>query len=128
MRQESVQFLKELVEAGGTSGYEGPIQAIFRRQVEPLSESVTTDVMGNMTAVLNGRGRPKLMFAGHADEIGFLVRYINDEGFVYFGPVGGWDAEVVVGQRITVHAASGPVRGVIGKREYYATMMALSVR
>jgi endoglucanase len=116
MREESVQFLKALVEAGGTSGYEGPVQALFRRQVEPLVESVTTDVMGNTIAVLNGRGRPKLMFAGHADEIGFLVRYINDEGFLYFGPVGGWDAEVVIGQRVTVHTASGPVRGVIGKR------------
>jgi len=116
MREESVQFLKALVEAGGTSGYEGPVQALFRRQVEPLAESVSTDVMGNTIAVLNGRGRPKLMFAGHADEIGFLVRYINDEGFLYFGPVGGWDAEVVVGQRVTVHTASGPVRGVIGKR------------
>ena len=63
MREESVQFLKALVEAGGPSGYEGPVQALFRRQVEPLAESVTTDVMGNTTAVLNGRGRPKLMFA-----------------------------------------------------------------
>src|SRR5947209_19172466 len=116
MREGSVQFLKALVESGGTSGYEGPVQALFRRQVEALAESVTTDVMGNTIAVLNGRGRPKLMFAGHADEIGFLVRYINDEGFLYFGPVGGWDAEVVVGQRVTVHTASGPVRGVIGKR------------
>jgi len=116
MREESVQFLKALVEAGGTSGYEGPVQALFRRQVEPLAESVSTDVMGNTIAVLNGRGRHKLMFAGHADEIGFLVRYINDEGYLYFGPVGGWDAEVVVGQRVTVHTASGPVRGVIGKR------------
>jgi endoglucanase len=56
------------------------------------------------------------MFAGHADEIGFLVRYINDEGFIYFGPVGGWDAEVVIGQRVTIHTANGPVRGVVGKR------------
>lgn len=116
MREESVQFLKTLVEAGGTSGYEGPVQALFRQQVEPLAESVSTDVMGNTIAVLNGRGRPKLMFAGHADEIGFLVRYVNDEGFVYFSPVGGWDTEVVIGQRVTIQSASGPVRGVIGKR------------
>jgi putative aminopeptidase FrvX len=116
MREQSVQFLKTLVEAGGTSGYEGPVQAIFRRQVEPLAESVTTDVMGNTTAVLNGRGRPKVMFAGHADEIGFLVRYVNDEGYLYFSPVGGWDAEVVVGQRVAIHTATGPIRGVIGKR------------
>src|SRR5438067_7374089 len=116
MRAESLQFLKALVEAGGPSGYEGPIQALFRRQVEPLAESVTTDVMGNTTAVLNGRGSPKVMFAGHADEIGFLVRYINDEGFVYFGAVGGWDVEVVIGHRVAIHTTNGPVRGVIGKR------------
>src|ERR1051326_2317918 len=83
MREESVQFLKTLVETGGTAGYEGPVQAVFRRQVEPLAESVPTDVMGNTTAVLNGHGRPKVMFAGHADEIGFLVRYVNDEGYLY---------------------------------------------
>jgi endoglucanase len=116
MRDESIQFLKTLVEAGGTSGYEGPVQEIFRRQVEPLAESVSTDVMGNTIAVLNSRGRPRLMFAGHADEIGFLVRYIDDDGFAYFGPVGGWDAEVAIGQRVTVQTARGPVPGVIGKR------------
>jgi tetrahedral aminopeptidase len=116
MRDESVQFLKALVEAGGPSGYEGPVQELFRRQVEPLAESITSDVMGNAIAVLNGHGRPRLMFAGHADEIGFLVSFINDEGFIYFRPVGGWDAEIAVGQRVTVHTGSGPVRGVIGKR------------
>jgi endoglucanase len=56
------------------------------------------------------------MLAGHADEIGFLVRYINDDGYIYFAPVGGWDAEIAVGQRVTIHAAQGPVVGVIGKR------------
>jgi tetrahedral aminopeptidase len=116
MREESVQFLKTLVEAAGTSGYEGPVQALFRRRVEPLAERVTSDVMGNTIALLNGRGRTKLMFAGHADEIGFLVRYVNDEGFLYFGPVGGWDAEVVIGQRVTIQTAAGPLRGVISKR------------
>src|SRR5712692_10555432 len=116
MHESSIAFLKRLVEAGGTSGYEQPIQEIFREQVRPFCDDVTTDVMGSATAIRNAGGTPRLMFAGHADEIGFLVRYINDEGFLYFGPVGGWDAEVVVGQRVTVHTASGPVRGVIGKR------------
>src|SRR5712692_5057550 len=116
MHESSIAFLKRLVEAGGTSGYEQPIQEIFREQVRPFCDDVTTDVMGSATAIRNAGGTPRLMFAGHADEIGFLVRYINDEGFLYFGPVGGWDAEVVIGQRVTIHTAAGPVRGVIGKR------------
>src|SRR5262249_21928933 len=61
-------------------------------------------------------GAPRVMLAGHADEIGFLVQYINDEGYIYFAPVGGWDAEIVVGQRVTIHTRSGPLPGVIGKR------------
>jgi tetrahedral aminopeptidase len=116
MRDESISFLKELVETGGPSGYEQPVQAIFRREAGRYADQVTTDVMGNAIAVRNPDGRPRLMFAGHADEIGFLVCYINDEGFIYFRPVGGWDAEIVVGQRVTIHTAHGPVRGVIGKR------------
>jgi tetrahedral aminopeptidase len=116
MRDESISFLKELVEAGGPSGYEQPVQSIFRREASHYADQVTTDVMGNTIAVRNPNGHPRLMFAGHADEIGFLVRYVNDEGFIYFGPVGGWDPEIVVGQRVTIHTANGPVRGVIGKR------------
>jgi endoglucanase len=116
MQEQSLAFLKRLVEAGGASGYEQPIQQIFREQVRPLCSDVSTDVMGNNIAVLNPAGAPRLMFAGHADEIGFLVRYINDEGFIYFALVGGWDAEIVIGQRVTIHTVAGPVRGVIGKR------------
>jgi endoglucanase len=116
MRSESVAFLKELVEAGGPSGYEQPVQEIFRRHATPYADRVTTDVMGSVIAVRNPDGRPRLMFAGHADEIGFLVRYVTDEGYIHFAPVGGWDPEIVVGQRVTIHTAGGPVPGVIGKR------------
>ncbi|MBI3910995.1 MAG: M42 family metallopeptidase [Armatimonadetes bacterium] len=116
MREESLEFLKVLVETGAPSGYEQPVQSLFRDYVQPYSESVRIDVMGNAIAALNPDGQPRVMLAGHADEIGFLVRHINDEGYLYFGPVGGWDAEIVVGQRVTVHTRSGPLRGTIGKR------------
>jgi len=116
MERTAYEFLKELVEAGGPSGYEQPIQAIFRKRAESAGASVRSDVMGNAIAVLNEGGSPKIMLAGHADEIGFLVRYISDEGFIYFAPVGGWDTEVAIGQRVTIHTAAGPVAGVIGKR------------
>jgi endoglucanase len=116
MRDESLALLKELVEAGGPSGFEQPVQAIFRRAAGRFADRVTTDVMGSAIAVRNPDGRPRLMFAGHADEIGFLVRYVNSDGYIYFAPVGGWDPEIVVGQRVTIHTANGPVRGVVGKR------------
>jgi endoglucanase len=116
MESASYEFLRELVEAGGPSGYEQPVQAIYRRQAESYGAEVEIDVLGNAIAVLNRSGAPRVMLAGHADEIGFLVRYINEEGFLYFAPVGGWDAEVPIGQRVTIHTANGPVIGVIGKR------------
>ena len=116
MQSESLEFLRSLVETGGPSGYEQPVQAIFKRQAEHYGATVTTDVLGNSIAVLNPEGRPKVMLAGHADEIGFLVRYLDDDGYIYFGPVGGWDAEIAVGQRVTIWTANGPIVGVIGKR------------
>src|SRR5688572_27218212 len=116
MRDESIALLQSLVETGGPSGFEQPVQEIYRREAARYAEQVTTDVLGNVVATRNPDGRPRLMFAGHADEIGFLVRHISDEGYIYFAPVGGWDPEIVVGQRVTIHTAHGPVRGVIGKR------------
>src|SRR5438445_13325159 len=101
-------FLRALVEAGGPSGYEQPVQAIFRRQAESYGAEVEIDVLGNAVATLNRSGQPRVMLAGHADEIGFLVRYIEDEGFIYFAGVGAWDAEVPIGQRVTIHTAKGP--------------------
>lgn len=114
--KQAQKFLQKLVEAHGTSGYEQNVQRLFREYVEPLSASVTTDVMGSVVAALNPQGSPRLLLDGHADEIGFLVRYIDDKGFLYVARVGGWDPEIVVGQRVLVHTASGPVPGVFGKK------------
>jgi endoglucanase len=116
MQSESLEFLRSLVEAGGPSGYEQPIQAIFKHQVEHYGAQVEIDVLGNAVAVVNPSGNPRVMLAGHADEIGFLVRYLDDDGYIYFAPVGGWDAEIAVGQRVTIWTANGPIVGVIGKR------------
>lgn len=116
MDSASLDFLRELVEAGGPSGYEQAPQAIFKRQAEAYGARVELDVLGNAIATVNPSGGPKVMLAGHADEIGFLVRWIDDDGYIFFAPVGGWDAEIPVGQRVTVHTAGGPIPGVIGKK------------
>ena len=81
-----------------------------------FAERVTTDVHGNVVACVNPGAAVRVMLAGHCDEIGFMVRYIDDHGFLYFAPIGGVDAHLVPGQRVCVHTASGPVLGVIGKK------------
>ncbi len=116
MRPESLEFFRAIVNAPSPSGYEYRAAEVYRRYTREFADEVTTDVMGNVIASLNPSGRPRVMFAGHMDEIGFLVRYISEEGFLYFGPIGGHDAVIPVGQRVYVHTASGPIPGVIGRK------------
>jgi endoglucanase len=116
MRDESLTFLSELVNAPGPSGYEEPVQRVFRAYVAPYTDEVRTDVMGNVIAARNPGGSPRVMLAGHADEIGFQVRYISDEGMLYVGGIGGHDGVVAAGQRVLVHTQEGAIPGVLGRK------------
>ncbi len=116
MRKESLSFLETLVNAPSPSGFEQPAQRVVRAYASEFADEVSTDVMGNVIATLNPSGAPRVMLAGHCDEIGFMVRYITDEGFLHFSPVGGVDAHLVPGQRVHVHGARGPALGVVGKK------------
>jgi tetrahedral aminopeptidase len=116
MEQQSFEFLKRLVDTPSPSGYEQRVQRVFRERVAAYSATVRTDVLGNVYATLNPGGAPRIMITGHADEIGFQVRYISDEGMLYFGSIGGQDPVVTVGQRVTVHTSGGPVPGVLGRK------------
>ncbi len=116
MRRQSLAFLEELVNAPSPSGFEQPAQSVVREYVTAYADEVMTDVMGNVIARLNPEGKPRVMLAGHCDEIGFMVRYVTDEGFLHFAPIGGVDAHLVPGQKVTIHSASGPVLGVVGKK------------
>ena len=78
--------------------------------------TVESDVAGNSVARLNPGGTPRVMLTGHLDEIGLMVVHIDDEGFVHFAPIGGWDSQVLVGQRVRLEGRAGPVEGVIGKK------------
>ncbi|MDI6692588.1 MAG: M42 family metallopeptidase [Anaerosomatales bacterium] len=116
MQPESLEFLKELVEAPSPSGYEQPAAAVFRERVSAYADEVTTDVMGSVHAVLRGTGDgPSVMLAGHIDEIGFMVTYITDDGYCAFAPIGGHDPQILPGARVTVHTAEGPLLGVLGR-------------
>ena len=117
MTEQDFQFFKELVEAPSPSGFEQPAQRVIRRALDGVADELHTDVLGNVIATVNGpAGAPRLMLAGHCDEIGFMVKYIDDRGFLFFAPIGGVDAHLVPGQRVTVHAAAGPLAGVVGRR------------
>jgi endoglucanase len=87
-----------------------------RTFAETFAEDVETDVHGNVIAVVNSGGAPCLMFDGHCDQLGMLVSHIDDTGFLYFQTVGGWDPQQLVGQRVVVWAAHGPVHGVISRK------------
>lgn len=115
MRKQSIAFLKELLSAPSPSGYEQPAQQVVRSYVRPFADEVKTDVHGNVIAALNPEGKPRVMLAGHCDQIGMMVRYVNDEGFIYFAAIGGIDTAVLSGLRVKIHAAKGPVPGVIGR-------------
>jgi putative aminopeptidase FrvX len=115
MRDESMQFFRRLVEAPGPSGDERIAARVWRDYVSGFAEPVH-DRLGSSFAVANADGTPSLAVFGHIDEIGLVVNDVDDEGFVWFGAVGGWDPEVLIGQRVRILTRSAAVPGVIGKK------------
>lgn len=115
MRKESLQFLKDLIAAPSPSGFEQPAQRVVRARMEQFADEVTTDVHGNVTCVKNPDHPFRVMLAGHCDQIGFIVRHINDDGYIYVSAIGGIDASIVPGSRVLIHGTDGPVPGVFGR-------------
>jgi endoglucanase len=113
---EPAGFLARLLDAPGPSGFELPAARVWRAEAASIADSVEVDVSGNSIAVLNPEGSPRVMFAGHVDEIGLIITHIDDEGFLYFDGIGGWDSQVLVGQRVRLVGREGEVAGVIGKK------------
>lgn len=109
-------FLTELLHARSPSGYEYEAQEVFDRHVKPAADSYSGDPLGNRIATLNPKGDPVLMLAGHIDELGLIITYINKDGFIYFDTVGGHDLSVISGRRVIIQTANGTVKGVTGKR------------
>src|SRR5215217_8524832 len=115
MREESYEFLKRLLSTPGPSGNEGAAARVWREEAAKFAE-VRGDRMGNSFATIGSGGEPKIMLAGHIDEIGVMVTHIEDSGMLRFTGVGGWDSQVLVGQRIRLLTNSGEIVGVIGKK------------
>lgn len=115
MQKASIDFLKNLIKAPSPSGFEAPAQKVFKEYVKKHADEVNTDVMGNVIGIVNPKGKIKVMLSGHMDEIGFMVRYVDDNGFIYFSAIGGVDTGVIAGQRLHIHTKNGPVLAVVGK-------------
>ncbi len=109
-------LLKELTEAPGVSGYEGEVRAVIREHLTRVA-SIEQDRLGSIICRLNGSsGGPRVMVAGHMDEIGFMVRLITDEGFVKFVSLGGWWNQVMLAQRVVIKTAKGDLAGITGAK------------
>lgn len=110
------KFLSELLHARSPSGYETEAQAVFDRHVKPAADVYAKDALGNRIATLNPKGDPVLMLAGHLDELGLIITYVNNDGFLYFDTIGGHDRIVISGRRVIIQTEHGPIFGVTGKR------------
>jgi endoglucanase len=116
MHDESYSFLKNLLHTPSPSGYERPVQDVVRSWVRPFADEVRTDRHGNVIAVRHAEGQPRIMLAGHCDQIGLMVQYIDDNGFLYVQPIGGWDMQILLGQQLTVWTRTGGINGVVSRK------------
>ncbi|SVB50976.1 uncharacterized protein METZ01_LOCUS203830, partial [marine metagenome] len=89
--KDTISFLERLLDSAGPSAFESQPARMWRAEAETFAESVTTDLTGNTMAALNLDGRPRVMMAGHIDEIGLQITHIDEDGFVFFAEIGGWD-------------------------------------
>ena len=116
MESGPLEFFRTILETPSPSGYETPVQKVVRNYVTPFADSIQADLHGNLIAVRNAGAPLRLMLAGHCDQIGLIVGHIDDEGFLYVQAIGGWDPQVLIGQRMVVWTNGGPVLGVIARK------------
>lgn len=116
MNKDSKKFFKDLVLAPSPSGFEQPAQDVYRNFVKDYADEYKTDVHGNVIALKKGSGNLRLMVVGHADEIGLMVNYIDENGFIRFATIGGIDPGILPGLRVKIYNKKKTFVGVIGKK------------
>lgn len=116
MEAKAKKFLQTLLTTPSPSGYEQKIQEVVREYVKPFADEVTTDVHGNVIVGKNVDAPLRILLAGHCDQIGLIVTHISDKGFIHFINIGGWDAQQLVGQRMSIWTESGEVLAVISRK------------
>ena len=116
MNKQWTDLFEKLVTVSSPSGFEQGAQEIYRNYVKPFADEVKTDVHGNVIALKKGTGDLRFMVVGHADEIGLMIHYIEDNGFLRFSAIGGVDVSLLPGTRVNVYHEGTMLRGVIGKK------------
>jgi len=116
METAAKDFLIKLLETPSPSGYEKPIQDVVRAYVRQFADQVATDVHGNVIAVKHPHAKLRVMLAGHCDQIGMLISHYHDNGFLHAQTIGGWDAQQLIGQRMVIWTARGPIPAVISRK------------
>ncbi len=114
MNARALAFLKKLLSTPTPSGWEKEGQNVVAEYASQFADTVETDIHGSVHAVLNSRAKKRVMLAGHCDEIGLMVQFIDDKGFLYMSAIGGVNVPLLQGERILIHTARGPVCGVVG--------------
>lgn len=116
MEDSARHFFRSAIETPSPSGFEEPLQALVREYIAPHAEQVRIDVHGNLIASTGDPSGPRLMYAGHCDQIGMLVSYVDENGFVYAQTIGGWDPQQLVGQTMTIWTSDGPLAAAISRK------------
>ncbi|OQY28887.1 MAG: hypothetical protein B6244_05635 [Candidatus Cloacimonetes bacterium 4572_55] len=116
MDSQSKDFLKKLLAAAAPAGFEDPATDVWKKYVEQFVSPVKSETRGSRYAIINEDAAKKILVVGHSDEIGLMVNYIDDNGFVYVAPIGGMDPMVLLSQRVRILTQNGPLFGVISKK------------
>lgn len=116
MNKESFNFLQKLIDSFSPSGFEEDAMKVWKKRTKAFVDEVRTDVHGNSIGIVHKEGKPRVMLAGHADEIGYMVKYIDKEGYIYFSTIGGIDLHLVPGKRVWIKTKKGMVLGVMGRK------------
>ncbi len=110
-----LDLLRDLCAAPAPTGFEAPVQDLVRTRLAALA-TPEGDPLGNVWGTVTGQGAPSVVVTAHADQIGLIVTYVDEKGFVSFDKIGGVDPQLLPGRSLIVHGADGPVNGVVGRR------------
>lgn len=116
VKDETLEMLKEITDASGVSGYEGEVREVIKEHLKDIT-TIESDGLGSVICKKKGASEsPRIMLAGHMDEVGFMVKFVTDKGFVKFSPLGGWWDQVILSQRVMIRTSKGDVLGIIGSK------------
>ena len=116
MQDSALEFFQQAIETPSPSGYEERIQDLVRQYITPHADKVRVDVHGNLIAETGNADGPRLLYAGHCDQIGMLVSHIDEQGFVYAQTIGGWDPQQLIGQAMSIWTDGGMIPAVISRK------------